>query len=139
GYEPVETSVDFTHKHSLDLAPFRLVRSRGALQIQSEPPAAQFSLKSEDGQISREGVTPQTIADLPTGKYSIVARRGDWEMHQEVEVQRGETASKSFAFVSAVTSITSDPNGAEIYVDGKSRGRAPLRLDLPAREHELVA
>jgi serine/threonine protein kinase len=139
GYEPVETSIDFRRKHSLDLPPFRLVRSNGALQIQSEPPGAQFSLRSEDGQISREGVTPQSIADLPTGKYSIVARRGDWEMRDDVEVQRGETASKSFAFVSAITNITSEPSGAEIFVDGKSRGRTPLRLDLPARAHDLVA
>ena len=139
GYDPVEMKVDFRHKRSLDLPPFRLVRSKGALQIQSEPPGAQFQVKSEDGQISREGVTPQSMADLPTGKYSIVARRGDWEVRDEVEVQRGETANKSFAFVSAVTNIASEPNGAEIFVDGKSRGRTPLRLDLPARWHELVA
>src|SRR6266436_242126 len=139
GYEPVETSIDFRRKRSLDLATFRLVRSKGAIRIQSEPPGAQFSVRSEDVQISREGAPPQTIADLPTGKYTIVARRGDWELHGDVEVQRGDTISKSFAFVSAITSITSEPNGAEIYVDGKLRGRAPLRLDLPAREHELVA
>jgi serine/threonine protein kinase len=139
GYEPVETSVDFRRKHSLDLPPFRLVRSKGTLQIQSEPSGAQFWINSEDGQVSREGVTPQSIVDLPTGKYSIVARRGDWEMRESVEVQRGETTSKSFAFVSGITNITSEPNGAEVFVDGKSRGRTPLRLDLPARSHELVA
>jgi serine/threonine protein kinase len=139
GYEPVEASVDFRRKHSVELLPFRLVRSKGALQIQSEPTGAEFLLRSEDGQISREGVTPQAIADLPTGKYSIIARRGDWEMRDDVEVQRGATASKSFAFVSAITNVTSEPSGAEIFVDGKSRGRAPLRLDLPARPHELVA
>jgi hypothetical protein len=139
GYEPVETTVDFRRKHSLDLPPFRLVRSKGALQIQSEPPGAQFWIKSEDGQISREGVMPQSIADLPTGKYSIIARRGDWEMRDGVEVQRGETTTKSFAFVSSITNITSEPSGAEVFVDGKSRGRTPLRMDLPARPHELVA
>ncbi len=139
GYEPVETSVDFGRKHSVDLPPFRLVRSKGTLQIQSEPSGAQFWIKSEDVQVSREGITPQTLADLPTGKYSVVARRGDWEMHDDVEVQRGETTNKSFAFVSAITNITSEPSGAEIFVDGKSRGRAPLRLNLPARVHDLVA
>src|SRR5947208_9222483 len=106
GYEPVETSLDFKRKHALDLPPFRLVRSKGALEIQSEPPGAQFSLRSEDRQISREGVTPESIADLPTGKYSIIARRGDWEMRDDVEVQRGETTIKSFAFVSAIINIT---------------------------------
>jgi eukaryotic-like serine/threonine-protein kinase len=139
GYEPVETSVDFRRKHSLDLPPFRLVRSKGTLQIQSEPPGAQFWIKSEDGQVSHEGVTPQTIGDLPTGKYSVVARRGDWEMRENVEVQRGATTNKSFAFVNAITNITSEPSGAEIFVDGKSRGRAPLRLDLPAHVHGLAA
>jgi eukaryotic-like serine/threonine-protein kinase len=139
GYEPVETSVDFRRKDSLDLPPFRLVRSKGALQIQSEPPGAQFWIKSEDAQISREGVAPQVLGDLPTGKYSVIARRGDWEMRDGVEVQRGETRSKSFAFVSAIINITSEPSRAEIFVDGKSRGRTPLRLDLPARPHELVA
>jgi serine/threonine protein kinase len=139
GYEPVETSVDFRRKQSVDLPPFRLVRSKGTFQIQSEPPGAQFSLRSEDGQISREGVTPEAIGDLPTGKYSIVARRGDWEMRDQVEVERAKTTTKSFAFVSAVTNITSEPSGAEVFVDGKSRGRTPLRLDLPARAHEVVA
>jgi serine/threonine protein kinase len=139
GYEPVETSVDFRRKHSVDLPPLRLVRSKGTLQIQSEPSGTQFVIKSEDGQISREGVTPQTIGDLPTGKYSIVARRGDWGLRDDVEVERAKTATKSFAFVSATTNITSEPSGAEIFVDGKSRGRTPLRVDLPARAHELVA
>ena len=140
GYEPVETSVDFRRKALPDPPPFRLVRSRGTLQIQSEPPGAQFSLRSEDGQISREGVTPQIVADLPTGKYSIIARKGDWELRSDdVEVQRGTTANKSFAFVRALTNVTSEPAGAEIFVDGQSRGRTPLRLDLPARSQELVA
>ena len=139
GYEAVETTVDFRRKHALDLPVFRLVRSKGALQIQSEPRGTQFSLRSKDGQISREGVTPKTIGDLPTGNYSIIARRGEWEMREDVEVKPGETASKSFAFVSAITNVTSEPTGAEIFVDGKSRGRTPVRLDLPARPQELVA
>ena len=139
GYEPVETSVDFRRKYLPDLPPFRLVRSRGAFEIQSDPPGAQFTLRSEDGQVLREGVAPQTLADLPTGKYSVIARHGDWEMRGDIEVQRGATSNKSFAFVRARTTITSEPSGAEIFVDGQSRGRTPLRLDLPARSHELVA
>jgi len=60
-------------------------------------------------------------------------------MRGDVDVQRGDTANKSFAFVNALTNITSEPSGAEILVDGKTRGRTPLRLDLPARSHQLVA
>jgi len=139
GYEPVESAVDLGGKRSFDPPAFRLVRSKGALEIQSDPSGAQFSVRSSDGQISREGTTPQSIVDLPTGKYSVIAHRGDWEMRDEVEVQRGDRTSKSFAFVSATTNITSEPSGAEIFVDGKSRGRTPLRLELPARSHDLTA
>jgi eukaryotic-like serine/threonine-protein kinase len=139
GYEPVETSIDLTRKRSVELSPFRLTRSKGALQLESEPLGAQFSLRSEDGKILREGTTPESIDDLPTGKYSISVRRGDWEMREQIEVQRDATTRKSFAFVSAVTNVTSEPSGAEIFVDGTSRGRTPLRLDLPARPHQLVA
>lgn len=60
-------------------------------------------------------------------------------MRDEVEVNRGEIAHKVLAFVSATTNITSEPSRAEIFVDGKSRGRTPLRLELPVRSHELTA
>jgi serine/threonine protein kinase len=139
GYDPLETNVDLSGKRPVNLPAFHLVRSKGALQIRSEPPGAQFSLRSEDGQILREGVMPQSIIDLPTGKYSLMAHRGDWWMQDEVEIQRGETTDKLFAFVSAIAQVTSEPTGAEISIDGKSRGRTPLRLDLPVRSHELVA
>jgi serine/threonine protein kinase len=139
GYEPIETAVDLSRGRSLDLPPFHLARAKGGVEIRSEPLGARFSLQSEDGQISREGVTPTSIADLPTGKYSLAVRQDDWEMQDTIEVQRGETVKKSFAFVSATANITSEPSGAEILVDGTSRGRTPLKIDLPARSHELMA
>ena len=139
GYEPVETFVDLGSRRSPTIPVFHLARSTGSIEVQSEPPGAQFLLRSEDGQLSRDGSTPQSIGSLPTGKYSLVAKRGDWEMRDEIEIERGATARKSFAFVNAHLDITSDPTGAEIAVDGKSRGRTPLPLELPAEAHELAA
>ncbi|MFZ3376273.1 MAG: bifunctional serine/threonine-protein kinase/formylglycine-generating enzyme family protein [Chthoniobacterales bacterium] len=139
GYDPIETSIDLSGGKSFEPSVFRLVRSKGALEVQSDPPGAQFSLRSEDGQISRDGVTPAKIVDLPTGNYSVMARRGEWEMHETVEVQRGEITRKSFAFLNAAVAIVSEPAGAEVFVDGTSRGHTPLQIELPARPHELVA
>ena len=139
GYDPIEEIVDLAGKQSAELPVFHLVRSKGALDLESEPPGAHFTLRSEDGQISRDGVLPQKIFDFPTGKYSLVAHRGDWEMRDTIEVQRGQTARKSFVFVNAAVNVTSEPAGADITVDGNSRGRTPLHVDLPARTHDLVA
>jgi hypothetical protein len=139
GYDPIETIVDLGSRKSFQPPVFRLARSKGTLNVESNPPGAQFTLRSEDGQISRTGVAPQKIVDLPTGKYALIAKRGDWEMRDGVEIQRGETTRKSFAFVNGTVSITSEPPGAEILVDGMPHGRTPLRIELPARPHELVA
>ena len=139
GYEPIETVVDLSAKRAPTLQPFHLVRSKGALDLQSDPAGVQFSIRSEDGQISREGVTPQSITDLPTGKYSVTAHRGNGEMRDEIEIQRGQTAKKSFAFVTVPVKITSDPSGAEIKVDGTPRGQTPLQLELPATAHLVAA
>jgi eukaryotic-like serine/threonine-protein kinase len=139
GYEPIETMVDLSARRSPQPSEFHLVRSKGALELQSEPAGAQFSLRSEDGEISREGVTPQTIANLPTGKYSVVTHRGNWEMRDQIEVQRGETTRKSFRFVTVPTKITSEPTGAEIAIDGKPSGHTPAEIDLPARAHVITA
>ncbi|HST30421.1 MAG TPA: bifunctional serine/threonine-protein kinase/formylglycine-generating enzyme family protein [Chthoniobacterales bacterium] len=139
GYDPIETTVDLGALRTPQPSAFHLVRSKGLLQIESDPAGAQFSLRSEDGQTSREGVTPQTIVDLPTGKYSIAAHRGNWEMRDQIEVERGETAKKAFAFVAAPLKITSEPTGAEIVIDGTPRGRTPLQIDLPVTSHQVAA
>ena len=139
GYDPIETTLDLGAMRSGPPPDFHLVRSKGALEIQSDPLGAQFSIRSDDGKILREGATPQTIVDLPTGKYSVEVHRGNWEMRDEIEVQRRETAHKTFAFVTAPVKITSEPSGAEITVDGTPRGRAPLEIQLPATSHLIAA
>jgi len=139
GYDPVETMIDLSGRTLPELPVVQLVRSRGGLEINSEPPDAEFTLRSEDGKVSRTGALPARISDLPTGKYSLVAKRGDWEMSDTIEIGRGEIAHKLFAFAVAPVTITSEPAGADLSIDGTGRGRAPLRLELPARPHELVA
>ena len=139
GYEPVETRLDVRDEKTIEPPVFHLVRSKGTLEIQSDSSGAQFTLRSNDNETSREGVTPAVLADVPTGKYELVARRSDWTMQETVEVQRNETARKAFAFVSAIVSLTSEPAGAEILVDNKTQGKAPVRAELRCGSHELSA
>ncbi len=139
GYDPIETTIDFSDKRSSTPQVFRMVRSTGALEIDASEPGLAFTIRSEDGEIARAGVTPAKLNDLPTGKYEVSARRGDWELRDMIEVRRGETARKVFAFLNATLNVTSEPSGADILIDGVSRGKAPLRIDLPARSHEVSA
>jgi formylglycine-generating enzyme required for sulfatase activity len=139
GYDPLETTLDLNSGDAVEPPLFRLVRSKGGLEVESRPNAVKFSLRAEDGKVVRDAVTPFTFSDLPTGKYFITATRGDWEMHDTIEVQRGNTAHKVFAFVEAPVMVTSEPSGAQISVDGQPRGQAPVRLQLSARQHAIKA
>jgi formylglycine-generating enzyme required for sulfatase activity/serine/threonine protein kinase len=139
GYDPLETTLDFTAQTSSDPIVFNLVRSTGRLEVQSNPDGAKVWIRSEGGGFTRQGTAPLTLSDLPTGKYSVSASRGDWEMHDSLEVSRGEIARKMFAFVDAPVQVTSEPNGARILIDGESKGLTPLNVQLPARHHDLVA
>lgn len=138
GYDPLETTLDLSAKKPGDPVVFFLVRSTGRLEIQSNPAGVKISLRSEDGKVARDGTAPFTFSDLPTGNYLVGATRGDWEMHDSIEVLRGETAHKVFAFVDAPVHVTSEPNGARVSIDGQPRGLTPLNLPLSARHHDVV-
>ena len=140
GYDPIETVLDLSGRKTLPPPVFQLVRSRGSIEIQSEPAGAEYVLRSEDGKVSRTGSLPARMADVPSGKYSLRARRGDWEMTDNIEIKRGEMTRKAFAFVMVPVNVTSEPPGADISVDSAPpSGHTPLRLELPARSHEMAA
>jgi eukaryotic-like serine/threonine-protein kinase len=139
GYDPIETIMDLSDPRSSASPLFRMTRSKGGLEIDASEGGLPFAIRSEDGEISRDGVTPAKLADLPTGKYEVTARRGDWELRDTIEINRGETTRKMFAFLNAALNVTSEPNGAEISLGGAPRGKTPLRIEVPARSHELIA
>lgn len=137
GYDPIETNLDLSREKAAPV--FRLRRSRGAMEVTASEPGLQFTLRSEDGTVSRQGAAPMKLTDLPTGKYEVNAKRGDWELRDVVEVQRGQTARKEFVFASGTLDVTSEPAGAEIFIDNVDRGAAPMQAEVPARLHELRA
>ena len=126
-YEPVETTVDPTRSTSLPA--FHLIRGKGALEIQSDPIGAAISIRSDDSQVSRSGIAPMTVSDLPAGKYALTAARGDWAMRDEIEVQRGEIARKTFMFANGSVKITSAPSGAIVLRDNRELGQTPLVVE----------
>ncbi len=138
GYEPVETQMEIATKKPLDLPPFKLQRSKGSLQITSEPAGAQFELRGEN-EAAQRGATPATLRDLPTGAYELVARRDEWELRERIEIKRGEIAIKAFDFATGKVAVTSEPSDAEIFADGKPRGKSPVEIELPAGAHDLAA
>lgn len=113
---------------------FRLQKLPGRLSVQS-PVAARVSV---DG---RElGSTPGEFK-LPPGQYEVVvAAPRHLPYSAAVDIEGGDRLQTLVARpvpAWASVTVTTEPAGAEVFVDGQSRGTAPARLELDAGSHRV--
>lgn len=120
----------------------------GTLQLVTTPAGANFAIYpgSVTGATAlasaplRRGATPESVVDLPPGQYTIFFRNEGWpEDRAEIALKAGETLPVEFTFPHGTATITSNPDGAEIFAGETSLGRTPLTVDLPLGKQELVA
>jgi hypothetical protein len=114
----------------------------GSLRIESDPPGAEVRLNG-----AVKGATPLSLT-VPAGNYSLAVRQGSNTKELPVSVTNGATTVHHIAWadtppaVAAATgnlSVTTDPPGSEVSVNGEVRGIAPLTLrDLPAGQHRVT-
>jgi hypothetical protein len=138
GYEPVEKQVEVKPNEFADEGTIALTRSRGTLQLSSEPAGAAYELKGPEGP-ARQGKTPETLKDLPTGNYEVLLRHDGWEMKQTVTVQRNDTTTHASEFAFGRVTITSEPAGAQVFCGSKSLGKTPATVELLQGQQEVTA
>jgi serine/threonine protein kinase len=112
----------------------------GQLSVTSTPAGAQIQI---DGQNNSAWVTPFNLAGLNPGQHTLsISKPGYAPETRNIEVGSG---SKSFisvqlAQLTATVSVTSDPAGVAIWMDGKDTGRvtpAQISVDKPGN-HSFV-
>jgi PEGA domain-containing protein len=116
----------------------------GSLRIESDPPGAEVRLNG-----TAKGVTPLSLS-MPAGSYSVTLRHGSNTKELPVSITNGATTIHHITWADTVPpaatpveagnlSITTDPSGSEVIVDGQMRGVAPISLrDLPVGQHRVV-
>ena len=120
-----------------------ITRQTGNVTVTSEPIGSPVAI---DGAV--RGQTPLTIA-LEAGAHSVVVGSGELARSQSVNVTRGGDASVHVELPSAVAApavtgkaalhIATEPAGARVWVDGESRGIAPLTVsNLNAGDHAVT-
>ena len=127
-FDSIETEVAIGPADNFRPPVFKLSRSKGSAQLASVPAGADFELRRA-GEPVRHGRTPVLLRDLPTGVYDAVARQGDWELRDRIEIKRGEVALKTFQFANGSVKIISAPSGATVSLGEKELGQTPLLLD----------
>jgi len=117
----------------------------GSLAVTSTPSGATIILDGKN-----KGQTPATLSDLSTGDHTVkLTRSGYWDSSQTVHIDAGQITPLDVTLVSSaqpapsLTSatptpyqpvtggaivITSNPPGANVYLDGKSSGTTPVTL-----------
>jgi serine/threonine protein kinase len=118
------------------------------LQLTTNPAGAAFAIYPGliAGKVApareplRRGTTPQSIGDLPPGRYTLFFHNEGWpEDRAEVSLRSGETLPVDYTFPHGTATITSNPDGVEILLGERSLGRTPLTVDLPVGKQVLVS
>ena len=114
----------------------KLVEMTGSINVSSTPSDAVIHI---DGK--KRGNTPATITDLSKGKHMVEINMDRYEMWCEsINVDPGKevAVTAELQMNPASISITSNPPGAMIYMDGKEAGTTPKVItDLTIEKHLL--
>lgn len=113
--------------------------SYGSIAITSVPPGATVNL---DGR--QRGTTPAVIPDVLPGNHEVsLSLQGYDDWNQVVSVGSGQTSAINAILVPAAArtgslAVTSDPPGAEIYIDNGFKGVSPATISgLPPGTHTI--
>ena len=114
-----------------------LTHAAYSLDVTSTPPGATVVL---DGTV--KGVTPLTVVGLKPRNYSlVVSLKGYAAISRTVDLSDPTQAAQDFSLAQAFgkLSITSDPTGAQVVLDGKVYGVTPLKIDpFPVGDYALT-
>lgn len=122
--------LDKTQQLELALAP-----AWGSLVVTSQPEGATVIVGGET-----RGVTPLTTELLQQGEMVAVKLAGYKRWERELAVAAGETLNLDTELKPAdgILAIDSNPQGANITVDGDFRGVTPAEISLlPGKQHQL--
>ncbi len=104
----------------------KLERGKSSLKLISEPLEAVVFLDEQE-----IGRTPYTIVEIAAGRHQVRFSLPGYLDHEEtIQLKVGEEKRFAARLVKPATlEITSSPDSAEVFIDGKLRGKVPLKLE----------
>ncbi|WP_209628743.1 DUF3344 domain-containing protein [Methanofollis sp. W23] len=115
-------------------------RDVGAIAVNSVPAGALVYIDDEE----QEEETNTTVSGLETGTHTVRVEMEGYPVpeEREVEVEKGETATLTFVLErpSGSISVSSEPVGAAVYLDGEETGVTTDTLleEVPAGGHTII-
>lgn len=105
----------------------------GTIAITSVPLGANITIDGRD-----YGQTPRNI-DIIVGQHDIILSKADYQSkRQSVEVRENQTSNVNMTLGNyAKMTISSKPNGADLYIDGKYVGETPYTTDIASGDYTI--
>ncbi len=136
GYEPVTMQVEVSPQAFTDLGTITLTRQFGGLNLESDPPGAHFELVGPD--FSKTDKTPAGLTNIPTGTYQLKLSQPDYPvLVREVIVEKGPPQTVSWAFGPGKLIVKTEPEGADVILDGQTVGKSPVSLSLKSGSYTV--
>jgi len=135
GYAQGKTTVTVVEGQTAE-ANISLKASVGAIRVITRPAGADVSLDNKP-----MGKTPITIPNLSPGEYQLaITKDGYNNLVKKIIVNAGETKeiNEILAVLTGEADITSNPSGANLWLDGKYLGKTPKQLPaLTIGKHQI--
>jgi serine/threonine-protein kinase len=111
----------------------------GLVAVDSSPQGAQIQV---DGRSDSSWLTPFTVAQLAPGSHTLVISKSGYTTETKsftIAAGSRNTLSVHLNPLAAGVSVTSDPSGASIFIDGRDSGRlTPSALTLEKGSHSVL-
>ena len=140
GYQSVQTALQVKQGEVQDQK-IKLESLAKGIFISSQPSGADVFINGA----KQSGQTPVTLPLAP-GQYNLVLRlpgyeayAGSIQVKENIQTQLNATLAEKSASRVAWAQVSTNPNGAEILVDGTSTGQfTPARVQVPAGMHTVI-
>ena len=138
GYEPQELMADIQPNAFTDLGTIALARSIGSIQITASPEGSDYELSPAaapgdpvENTPARSGKTPDTVRDLPTGRYQLTIKHEGWpDEVKTIEVMADAVLPVEWKYPAGMLAVTTTPPGAQVYAGDRLLGTTPLSAEL---------
>ena len=139
GYQSCPIELTVRTGSVVDLGVRSLSIQLGKLRLVTDPPGVSYLVVGPDKK-TIAGSTPDTIDNLPLGKYDVKLIEPGWPAYAlSADVNSGGPVEVSREFKGGSVELTSDPAGATIFVAGSKLGTAPLMANLPIGPVEVTS
>jgi formylglycine-generating enzyme required for sulfatase activity len=128
-----ESSVVVRAGEMLPIGPITLGQPDMTLTLRSRPAGAEITIAG-----TYRGRTPLTVDLAASINHEIVATlpgHANWTKTQFADPGKKITLDATLQPIIAAVTVQGVPEGAELFVDGKSQGKTPKSLQLSAVEH----